>query len=575
MHTSSLARASWLALPLVLLGSCTGQAAEGASVSGSVEVLLGNPLLLTLVIIAAGMALGAIRLWGISLGSSGVLFAGLVLGHLGRDAEWAVPDGIGSFGLVLFVYAVGLGAGSTFFRAFRDQGRNLAILAVVTVGVGALTAIGVAELAAIPGDLAAGLFAGSLTSTPALAAGIQAAQAAGSDGLAVSIGYGVAYPVGVVAVVVFAQLLPKVLRQDLDALASEEEGAVADADRIDRFALQVLNPAIFGKRVKEVPLLERLGGQITRVLEGDRLVPIKADHRFELGQIVLLIADAATAEAVIPVIGRPAEAPVIIDSDHDRGEVVVTSPDVLATPLRDLHLRSRFGVTVARIERYGVSFVPSAEGALSMGDRVTVVGEPKGLEAFARAAGHRARKADETSLVSIAAGVSVGIVLGLIPITVPGLGSFALGMAGGPLIVGLLFAHYGRVFGLVGYMPAAARFFTQELGLTLFLAAASFSAGAHLSETLATHGALPFALAAAVALVTMAVAYVVARYVLKMGLLRIIGGTCGAMTSTAGIGAIVAQTDSDAPVTSYAAAYPVALVLMTAFAQLVVALVGP
>ena len=539
-----------------------------ADVWQAVSQLLAQPLVLCFLVIAVGMGLGSLRLGGMSLGTSGVLFSALLFGHFGQQEGWSMPDLAGTLGLVLFVYAVGLGAGSTFFRAFRDQGKQLAFLGLVTVSVGALTAVVLTSFFRIPGDLATGVFAGALTSTPALAAGIQAAEQAGQPALAVSIGYGMAYPVGVIAVVLFVQLVPRLLRVNLDMMGRQLQAQAEGKQRIDRYLVKIRNPAIFHKSLNDVPLLEGGSWQITRVLEGNRLVPIKPHYVFQENDVVLLVTDEKNADILTMVLGERTEEPVLIDSDHDRADVVVTSPELLNKSLRQLHLRSRYGVTIARIERYGVSFVPNADTCFSMADRTTAVGEPEGLRAFEKAAGHRIRKLHETDLMSVGLGLVFGLLLGMVPIRIPGLGEFQFGLAGGPLLSGLLFAHYGRFMGIVGYMPIAARMLTQELGLALFLAAAGFQAGGHFLEMLEKYGVAPFAISLTVALVSMSTAFLVGRFVLHMNLMQVLGGTCGAMTSTAGIGAIVNKTDCDVPVTSYAAAYPAALVLMTVLAQL-------
>jgi putative transport protein len=441
---------------------------------------------------------------------------------------------------------------------------------MVTVAMGAITTALLAWLLGIPSDLAAGIFSGALTSTPALASGIEAAAQAGQQSLAVSIGYGMAYPIGVIAVVLFVELLPRLLRVDLDSVGQQLQQRTRPEERIGRHLVEIFNPAVFGKSLHEIRLLDQASGQITRVLEGERLVPIKPDHVFAKGQIVLLVADEATAEMLTMILGESADVPVHMDSDRDRADVVVTSPELLKHTLSDLHLRSRFGVTIARIERHGVDFVPSANTRFSMADRVTTVGEPEGLKAFERAAGHRIRKLHETDLMSVGLGLGLGILIGTLPIRIHGLGSFTLGMAGGPLLAGLLFAHFGRLMGIVGYMPLAARMLTQELGLAFFLAAAGFEAGGHFVEMVQRYGAAPFAMSVVVAVVAMFSAYAFARFALRMDLMQTLGGTCGAMTSTAGIGAIANKTDSDLPVTSYAAAYPAALVMMTILVQLLV-----
>lgn len=566
-------------LALAILPLISPPAADPASVPGFALHWLGQvvhwalrePLVLCFLIVGVGMGLGSIRIAGMALGTSGVLFAGLLFGHWGEDRGWEVPEFLGTLGMVMFVYAVGLGAGPTFFRTFRDQGKQLAFLGIVTVMCGAGIALLMARISGIPGDLAAGVFAGALTSSPALAAGIQAVDEAGRQPLAVSIGYGLAYPVGIMAVILFVQLVPRLMRVNLEMVGHELQQQIRGKQTIGRFLIEIANPSVFGKSLTELKLPERIGWQITRVLQQDRLVPIKGNHVLQAGQIILLVTDHRHADLLIAMLGQRTERSVVIDSEHDRADVVVTSSEMISRSLRELQLRSRFGVTIARIERYGVSFVPNAATAFSMGDRVSAVGEPAGLKAFEQAAGHRIRKLHETDLMSAGLGLVVGILLGMIPIYIPGFGEFQLGLAGGPLLAGLLFAHFGRFLGIVGYMPTAARMLTQELGLAFFLAAAGFQAGGHFVQMLRQYGVMPFLMSLVVAFVSLSVSALFGRFVLRMNVLQVLGGTCGAMTSTAGIGALLSKTDCDVPATSYAAAYPAALVMMTILTQLLVA----
>ncbi len=563
-----------LLMPLLLGAGSTSSAEPSGLWNVISDVLRSNSLILCFLVIACGMGLGSLRLAGMSFGTSGVLFAGLVFGHFGQQQGWHMPDGIGELGLVLFVYAVGLGAGPTFFRAFRDQGRQLAFLGIVTVVVGALITWLLSVVLHVPGELATGVFAGSMTSTPALAAGMEAAQAAGQEGLAVSIGYGMAYPVGVVFVVVFVQFLPKVLHINMAMLGDDMQRRLDAKNRIDRFLVRISNPAVFGKQLHDLRLLDQVSGQITRVLNGDQLIPIRPDHVFQEGQVVLLVTDANTAEMMTMILGEPSHEKVVINADRDRAILVVTSPRMVNRPLGELHLRSQYGVTVARIERYGVDFVPNASTSFAMADRATVVGEPEGLKAFEHAAGHRMRRVHETDLMSLGFGLVVGIMIGMIPIRIPGLGEFSLGLAGGPLLAGLLFAHFGRFMGIVGHMPIAARILTQSIGLAFFLASAGFKAGGKFVLMVETYGATPFVMSAVVTVVALIIGFCIARYALRMDVMQALGGMCGAMTSTAGIGAVASKTDCDVPVISYAAAYPAALVMMTIGAQLMIRILG-
>ena len=558
----------WATL-IVLLCAAPGHAAEpsGDVTPAAAELLRSQPLLVVFLVLAAGMALGAIRIYGVSLGASGVLFAGLVFGRLGRDYGWEIPAGLGSVGLVLFVYAIGLGAGPTFFRSFRDQGRRLVLLSLITIATASCTAVAVGRLLSLSADLTVGVFAGAMTSTPGLASAVEAVEQAGLQSAAVSIGYGLAYPIGVVAIVLYVQALPRLLRRPLD---ESERRAGDDQAGIQRCFVEVANPSVFGRRLGDLEPLQRSSVQITRVLVGDRLRPIASDHQLEAGQVLLLVAAAKDADLVVMALGKTTDVRGVIDSDHDRAEVVITRPELLGTPLRDLHLRSAYGVTISRVERNGVSFVPNAASSLNPADRLIAVGPPEGLAAFVAAAGHRPRRLHETDLMSLGLGVSAGLLLAAAPI---GFGDarFRLGVAGGPLLAGMLFGHFGRFFGIVGYMPRAARMFTQEFGLALFLAESGFQSGMHLQEMIAVHGLRPLLLACVVAAAGITAAHLAATRLFGMNLLETLGGACGAMTSTAGVGAVSDHTDSPTPVTSYAAAYPVALIAMTIFARLVVA----
>ena len=542
--------------------------------AGFTVLFLAQPILLMLLIVAGGMALGAIRLGGLTLGTSGVLFTALLAGHWGHGQGWSLPAGLGTLGLILFVYSVGLDAGPTFFRTFASQGKRLAILAITAGASAALAAVACAWFAKLPADLAAGIFAGSMTSTPALASAIESSSSARLDSQNASIGYGLAYPIGVTLTLLFVQLLPRLLRTDLDDLAAELQGQAKKENGIGRHLIEVANPNVFGKRLHEIDVLDETSGQITRVLEGERLVPIRSDHVLESGQVVMLVANAKNAQTLTLILGKPSHAKTVIDADRDRMDIVVTSPKLVGQTLRKLHLRTAYGITISRIDRYGVSFVPTADTPLAMADRVTAIGPPEGLALFVTLAGHRVRKLHETDLLSLAVGLSLGVLLGMIPVRLPGFGGLVLGLAGGPLLAGLLFGHFGRFMGVVGYMPMAARMLTQQLGLALFLADAGFAAGGEFVTTLRAHGPWPFAMAVVVGAVPLAATYAVARLVLRMNLLEALGGACGSMTSTAGLGAITSKTDSDIPVINYAAAYPVALVLMTILARVIVALSG-
>lgn len=532
----------------------------------TVPVPMESPLLVLFVVIAAGLLLGRLRVAGLSLGTSGVIFTALVGGYLG----YGIPGGVGTLGLVLFAYGIGITAGPGFFRAFRLQGKRLAVLALGLVAVAAVVTWAVALVLDIPADLAAGMFAGALTSTPGLAAVMETLPA----GNQAAVGYGIAYAFGVLGVVLFVQLLPRILSVDLDRLGRELSAQDDDRRRIKRVLAEVLNPAVIGRRVVDLDMVAESNCQITRVLQGDRLVPISKDYTIQKGDHLWIIGRAFRLPPVVALLGRESDrTDYVVDTDRQQKRVVATSREVVGKSLGEMRLLSRFGVTVSRIWRHEVEFVPDPEDTVQWGDALMVVGKPEDLEVFASHAGHREKSFDQTDLISLALGILTGVLVGSISFGLGGQ-SFSLGMVGGPMLVALLVGHFGRIGRIYGSLPRASRLLLMELGLVLFLSAAGIEAGGQLLEVLKNHGTSLVVAAVAVAVLPMAVGVLFARFALKLNLLQVLGGVCGGMTSTPGLGVLASKTDSEIPIISYAAAYPVALILMTVVGHLLVSALG-
>ncbi len=525
------------------------------------QPLLHDPILTLAVVLAAGLGLGRVPVAGLRLGSSGVLVAGLLAGHAGAR----LPEGLGSLGLVLFVYCVGLASGPSFFRAFARHGSQLALLSVGVTLLAAGLSIVLTRVLALPGDLAIGLFAGAMTSTPALAAATQCLP--GAPGIAV--GYGIAYPFGILGVVAVVQALPRLLGLDLAQGAKGTEGG-EDEERIERQLVEVQNPAMDGSRIEDLDLgAENVAA--TRVLKDHAMVPIPRDFVLAPGQVLMLVGRSRRLKRVIPMLGRlHLKSGYTIDIEASRRPIVCTSSEVVGRTLRELAVLHRFGVTIARIRRHEVEFVPDADQPIQYGDALVAVGEAGDLDAFARFAGHREKVFDSTDLAGLSLGLALGLLLGATRITL-GSASLQLGAAGGPFLLGLVLGHFGRIGPLAGSLPRAARLLLTELGLALFLSEAGCKAGSSLGPVLAQQGLVLAAASTVLAGVPCLLGFFLARRVLGLDPLPALGGLCGAMTSTPGLGALAALSDSGAPAIAYAAAYPVALVLMTLLVPLVLA----
>jgi putative transport protein len=522
-----------------------------------------NPLLVLFATATLGLLLGRVSIAGVSLGSSGVIFVALAMGHLGAR----LPDEVGKIGLVLFVYCVGITAGPSFFRVFVRHGRDISRLTVALVLVATGAAWILARTLKIPADLAAGLFAGSLTSTPALAAAMEQLPRDSQ----VAVAYGLAYPFGVVGVVIFVQLLPRVLRIDLNELGRKLQTGEGESREIVRVLVEVVNPAVTGRKLSDLPFIAESNCQVSRQLKGNRLVPVTADFQLEAGQHVLLVGRSFRVERLLPLLGnRSDKTDYIMDTEHERSQVIVTSRQVVGRSVGDLRLLADFGVTVSRITRYDVEFVPDLEDTIEYGDALNVVGEPANLHRFAEHAGHRARAFDETDIISLGLGVIVGVLLGMVEFRLGGQ-TVKLGLAGGPLLVGLVLGHLGQVGRLRGHLPRASRLLLQEIGLVFFLAAAGLEAGAGIVDVVRESGLTLCAVAIMLSFVSLLSGTLIALFVFKMNLLQLIGAVCGGMSSTPALGVITSSVDSDIPMISYAASYPVALILKTVLVQALVA----
>jgi len=514
-------------------------------------------------VVGVGILVGRLSWKGVSLGTSGVVFVALAAGNFG----FSVPEFAGVAGVVLFVYCLGLGAGPTFSQTFMKSGFSLAVLALAMIASGAAAAWCTATWLGLGPGLAAGLFAGALTSTPALAA---ATEQLPTDP-EVAVGFGIAYPFGVVVVILFVQLAPRIVSWLPGKPAEDSTG---DSDHISRMLIEITNPGLAGKRLRELTTVSEASCQIPRILNDGRLEPVPPGYQVQLGHVLLAIGQHSRLKHVAEAIGRPCnDEQYVLDVEGQRRRVVVTSHSVAGKTLKELHLLSRFGVTITRVMRQDIEFVPNVHQKLQIGDALTATGETSGLEKFVKFAGHRERAADESDLAPLSIGIALGVLLGSVRVTFMG-ESISAGMAGGPLIVGLIQGQLGQLGIKVGRLPRAARILMSELGLALFLAQAGSTAGQKIVPVLAEYGAAMCIAALIVVLTPLIVGQLFARFVLGLETLETLGGICGAMTSTPGLGAITSTSESSVPATSCAAVYPMALIMVTVVAPLLISLLS-
>jgi putative transport protein len=530
--------------------------------------LLADQMLVLFAILAIGSLLGQLSWRGLSLGSAAVFFVGLVFGHFG----YTVPKAVMDLGLLLFLYAIGLQAGPRFFRTFRKQGWQFVVIA----GAALLAAAGVtallAQLLNLPAALAAGMFTGAVTNTPALAGAIDTvARIEPAQTAAVSVGYGIAYPFSIIAVTLLVQFLPKLLHRDVKT--AEEQWL--EQQRQERPALQkrqfcVSNPNLDGKRLGDLDTHRVSQVNISRVRQGEQVVPATSDVILHLGDVLLAVGLEEELDKLRLLIGEETNVPMETNARTLSRDLYVTDTRLAGKRLMDLHVWEQYNVIITRIRRQGLEITPIGSSTLDMGDSLRVVGDQASIDEFAKLIGGDTRHVDETNMVPFLIGLMLGIMLGLIPFQLPSGMTIKLGAAGGAFLVSLILGHFGRVGPFRVYVPAAARNLSRELGLMLFLGGAGANAGTQLAKVVGERGWGIFGAAALITVAAVAVTLLLAFGFYRMNILSTMGMTAGVMTNPPALAAANGQTTTDVPAVIYASAFPVVLIFKILLAQILV-----
>jgi putative transport protein len=526
---------------------------------------------------AAGLGLGQVKLGGVKLGVGGVLFAGLAAGHLGLHVEASMLEFAREFGLVLFVYAVGVSAGPGFFQAFKKDGIPMNALAVGIVVLGTLLAVSVHKLMGIELPAALGMLSGATTNTPSLAAGQQVLRELGVAGDALAVpgqAYAVAYPFGIVGILLTMMLVRVGFRLSTEREAERFEAErLAGVTQLETVNVEVRNPAVVGCRLKDLEELKEMGIVLSRVLHDGSQHVIHAEDVLAEGDVVLAIGPAKKLKALERLLGPVAavDLKAMPSDDVNWERMVVTNSAILGKSLGELKLRHDFDVIVSRVNRMGQDLVPHAGLTLQFGDLLTVVGGKSAMTQVAPVVGNRSKALQETQMIPIFIGIALGMILGSLPLSIPGLpADIKLGLAGGPLVVAILLSRLGHVGPLVWFMPPPANHLMRDLGIALFLAAVGVKSGHGFVHTLVAGDGLRWmAFGAVITLVPLLVAGIVGRLVLRLNYLSLCGLLSGSMTDPPALAFAQGLSSSEAPVLAYATVYPLVMVCRVVAPQLV------
>lgn len=530
--------------------------------------LVAEQLVILFAILVLGVALGRISIRGVSLGSAGVLFAALFFGHLGLQVSRELME----FGLVFFVYAVGLQAGPRFFRTFKKSGTRFLALGLLTVSVGAITALFLSWLLEIPRSFTAGLFCGALTNTPALAAAIDALQHSG-EGLLLndlSVGYGLAYPFGLLGVIILMKFLPRLLHHQLSTEAQRwMEEMRSEQEPLKAVQFRITNPNCEGKTLSELGSSQLTQANFCRIRRDNQVFPALPDFALHLGDVLQVVGTEQDLELMRLLLGKETQDAMDLNQNILSLDLDVTEDNLGNKTLCELQVMERFGVVITRLRREGIEIAPSGQTRLEIGDHLRVVGEKQSVEDFAKIVATNTERLEETSMLPFLVGLLLGVGLGSIPLgLLPGM-PIKLGAAGGAFIVSLLLGHFGRIGRYKMHVPPAAKNFTRELGLMVFLAGVGTLAGARFFEIVAERGLTFLFVGALITLSASIVLLIVCEKMLRLNLLETMGIFAGSMTNLPSISAITDDVGSELLLLAYASTYPIALISKIVLAQLI------
>lgn len=522
---------------------------------------------------AIGLGLGKVRFGGISLGVTFVFFAGILAGHLGLSIDPQMLNYAESFGLVIFVYALGLQVGPGFFSSFRQGGVRLNMLALGVVLIGTLMAVLGSFLTGISLPDMVGILCGATTNTPALGAAQQTLKQLGMETSTPALGCAVTYPLGVVGVILAILVLRKSMVTDKDLEVQEKEGE----NKTYIGAFQVHNPGIFNKSVKEIADLSYAKFVISRLWRDGKVTIPTSDKIVKEGDRLLVITSEKDAAAMTVLFGEQEHTDWnkedidwdAIDSKLISQRIVVTRPELNGKKLGALHLRNHYGINITRVYRSGVQLLATAGLTLQLGDRLTIVGEAAAVHNVEKVLGNAIKSLKEPNLVAVFIGIILGLILGSIPISFPGISQpVKLGLAGGPIVVGILIGTFGPRLHMVTYTTRSANLMLRALGLSLYLACLGLDAGAHFFETVfRPEGLLWIGVGFVLTLVPVLIMGVVAFKWMKVDFGSVTGMLCGSMANPMALNYANDTIPGDNPSVSYATVYPLCMFIRVIIAQ--------
>ncbi|MGB4670750.1 MAG: putative transporter [Bacteroidales bacterium] len=539
-------------------------------------------LLLYAFVIAVGVFLGKLKFRGISLGVAFILFAGITVGHFGFTGNLDTINFVQDFGLILFVFSLGLQVGPSFFTSFRKGGMKMNRLAVFMITLNILVAIGAYFLLFDRNNvdsfpMLVGVLSGAVTNTPGLGAAEEALRQVGREGIDIANGYACAYPIAVLGVIL-TPMIVKFICKIKDDAENEELARLEQQDtsvKPVRQYIEMQNEPFSGKSVLEIRKILNREFILSRILhDGDVITPHR-DTKVYTGDQLCVVSSEDDAAPILALLGSKVDVELADIKGSEplvSRRIVITKDKVNGKTLGQLHLRSIFDVTITRVIRSDTELFASSSLVLQMGDSLVVVGKESNVKAVAQRVGNEQKRLDAPNIATLFVGIVLGVLLGSIPFNIPGMPiPIRLGLAGGPLIVAILISRFGYKIGLVAYTRTSANMMLRELGISLFLASVGIKSGSSFVETLTSGDGLTYMLAGLlITVIPVFITALLARLRHGMNYFSITGFVAGASTNPPALAYANGQTDYDAPAVAYSTVYPLTMFLRILTAQLMI-----
>ena len=544
---------------------------------------VAHSVMILALVITLGLCLGKIRVKGVSLGLAWILFIGLVFGHFSLNLDEHLLHFLKEFGLILFVYSIGLEVGPSFFSSFKNGGRSLNMLSIIVIALSIATTLGIFYASGTSITSMAGILSGAVTNTPGLGAAQQAfSDLRHIDAPSIAAGYAIAYPMGVLGVILSFIILRFALRVDKQKEEDEAKRGKGhlEAMTLNTFAVKVSNQMVFNDSVKQIRYLLKRDFMISKIIrhngeQHDEVV--NGQTTIEEGDILQIVAHPTVEEPIIALLGEKVDVKdEEFSSELINRRILITKPGINGKSISQLQIRSNLGANITRVNRNGVDLIATPDLKLQLGDRVTVVGKELAIAHTEKILGNQMKRLNYPNLIPIFLGIMLGCIVANIPFFIPGINeNLRLGLTGGPLVVAILIGYFGPKYNLVTYNTISANLMLREIGICIFLACVGLGTGEQFIQTVASESGLTWILyGIAITMIPIILGGIIGKLVFHINYYTLLGVLAGANTNPSALAYVREQTSADAPTVGYANVYPFAMFLRIVTIQIIIFVFG-